>query len=79
MAHNDVISILLPIFSKIAHTKKYVHAEIIRKHGRFPVATWDSIWTAYTASTEFVCDATFLLSLALLMVTTGPAPTLHLG
>jgi len=62
MAHNDVISILLPIFSKFAHT----NAEIIRKHGRFSAtATWDSIRTAYTASTEFVCDATMqLLTLA---------------
>ena len=66
MAHNDVISILLPIFSEFAHTKEYVHAEIIRKHGRFPAtATWDSIQTVYTASTEFVCDATMhLLTLA---------------
>jgi len=66
MAHNDVISILLPIFSKFAHTKEFVHAEIIRKHGRFPATnTWDSIRTAYTASTEFVCDATMqLLTLA---------------
>lgn len=66
MAHNDVINILLPIFSKFAHTKECMHAEIIRKHGRFPAtATWDSIRTAYTASTDFVCDATMkLLTLA---------------
>jgi len=66
MAHIDVISTLLPISSKFAHTKECVHAKFIRKHGRLPAtATWDSIGTAYTASTEFVCDATMqLLTLA---------------
>jgi len=59
IAHNDIINILLSIFLKFAHTKEFVHAEIIRKHGKFPAtATWDSIRTAYTASTDFVCDVT---------------------
>ena len=66
MAHNDIINILLSNFSKFAHTKEFAHAKIIRKHGKFPAtATWDSIRTAYTASTDFVCDATMnLLTLA---------------
>ena len=78
MAHNDIINILLSIFSKFAHTKEFVHAEIIRKHDKFPTTdTWDSIRTAYNASTDFVCDVTmnFLRSLVLLMVTTGPGST----
>jgi len=66
IAHNDIINILLSIFSKFAHTKEFVHAEIIRKHGKFPATnTWDNIRTAYIASTDFVCDATMkLLTLA---------------
>jgi hypothetical protein len=36
IAHNDIINILLSILSKFAHTKEFVHAEIIRKHGKFP-------------------------------------------
>jgi len=64
--HNDIINILLSIFSKFAHTKEFVHAEIIRKHGKFPATdTWHNIRTAYTASTDFVFDATMkLLTLA---------------
>ena len=66
IAHNDIINILLSIFSKFAHTKEFVHAEIIRKHGKFPATnTWHNICTAYIASTDFVYDATMkLLTLA---------------
>jgi len=62
IAHNDIIIILLSLFSKFAHTKEFVHAEIIRKHGKFPATnTWHNIRTAYIASTDFVCDATMKL------------------
>jgi len=66
IAHNDIMNIPLSIFSKFAHTKEIVHAEIIRKHGKFPATnTWRNIRTAYIASTDFVCDATTkLLTLA---------------
>jgi len=43
-----------------------VYTEIVHKHGKFLAnTTWDSICTTYTASIDFVCDATMkLLTLA---------------
>jgi len=51
IAHHDIINILLSIFSKFAHTKEFLHAKIVRKHGKFlpptHVTTSHSIYCLY--------------------------------